>query len=163
MILLGNQSTVDLFCNSKLVSRVWETDGTMTVHGNGGDLTTNKKAHIKNYGDVWFHSNAITNILSLKNVKSKFQVTYDFKGEGAFIVHKPDGVDVHSIAHADGLHFHDTNNCQLTMVSTVAQESEGFSKKQIAQAKTAHNFQTKVGHPSTQDLKYVIKLNLIAN
>jgi hypothetical protein len=35
------------------------------------------------------------------------------------------------------------------MVSTVAQESEGFSKKQIAQAKTARNFQTKVGHPST--------------
>jgi hypothetical protein len=49
------------------------------------------------------------------------------------------------------------------MVSTVAQESEGFSKKQIAQAKTARNFQTKVGHPSTQDLKSVNKLNLIAN
>jgi hypothetical protein len=50
-----------------------------------------------------------------------------------------------------------------TIPSTVAQKSEGFSKKQIAQAKTARDFQTKVGHPSTQDLKSVIKLNLIAN
>jgi hypothetical protein len=49
------------------------------------------------------------------------------------------------------------------MVSTVAQESEGFSKKQIVQAKTARDFQTKMGHPSTQDLKSMIKLNLIAN
>jgi hypothetical protein len=135
----------------------------MTVHGNSGNLTTNKKAHIKNYGDVWFHPDAITNILSLKNVKSKFQVTYDSEGDGAFIVHKPDGVDVHFVAHADGLHYHDTNHRQLTMVSTVAQQSEGFSKKQIAQAKTARDFQTKVGHPSTQDLKSVIQLHLIAN
>jgi hypothetical protein len=163
MILLNNQSTVDLFCNRKLVSHVWETDNSMTVHSNGGDLTTNMKAHIKNYGDVWFHSDAITNILSLKNVKSKFQVPYDSEGKGAFIVHKPNGVNVHFIAHADGLHYHDTNHHQLTMVSTVAQESEGFSKKQTAQAKTAHDFQTKVGHPSTHDLKSVIKLNLIAN
>jgi hypothetical protein len=70
---------------------------------------------------------------------------------------------VHFDAHADGLHYHDTNHCQLTMASTVAQESEGFSEKQIVQAKTARDFQTKVGHPSTQDLKSVIKLNLIAN
>ena len=137
----------------------------MTVHGNGGDLTTNQKAHIKNYGDVWFHPDAITNILSLKNVKAKFQVTYDSEGAGAFIVHKPNGVDIHFVAHADGLHYHDTNHRQLTMaeVSTVAQESQGFSKKQIAQAKIARDFQNKVGHPSTQDLKSVIRLNLIAN
>jgi hypothetical protein len=132
MILLDNQSTVDLFCNRKLISRVWETGNSMTDHGNSGDLTTNMKAHIKNYGDIWFHSDAITNILSLKNVKSKFQVTYDSEGEGAFIVHKPDGVNMHFVAHTNGLHYHNTFHRQLTMVSTVAQESEGFSKKDSA-------------------------------
>jgi hypothetical protein len=104
----------------------------MTVHINGGTLTTNMKAHVANYGAVWYDSNAITNILSLKNVRKKFHVTYGSQGEGAFIVHKPNGIDVHFIAHADGLHYHDTHNRQLTMVTTtVKQESEGFSKRQI--------------------------------
>jgi hypothetical protein len=55
------------------------------------------KAHVKNYGDVWYDANAITNILSLKNVPNKFHVTYDSNGEGAFIVHKPNGIDVHFV------------------------------------------------------------------
>jgi hypothetical protein len=65
--------------------------------------------------------------------------------------------------HADGLHYHDTNHRQLTMVSTVKEESEGYSQRQLTQAKIARAFQAKVGHPSTQDLKTIIKNNLIVN
>jgi hypothetical protein len=42
-----------------LVSNIRETDEPMTFHGNGGDLTTYKKAYIENYGDVSFDDNAI--------------------------------------------------------------------------------------------------------
>jgi hypothetical protein len=162
MIFLDNQSMVDLFCNRKLVSRVWETDESMTVHGNGGTLSTNMKAHVT-MATFGFDTKAITNILSLENVRDKFHVTYNSHGKGSFIVHKPNGIDVHFQMHADGLHYHDTNHRELTMVSTVKAKSEGFSKKQLEQGKTARDFQAKVGHPSTQDLKAIIQSNLIVN
>jgi hypothetical protein len=76
-------------------------------------------------------------------------------------VHKPNRIDVHFFMQADGLHHHDTNNSQLTMVSTVKEESEGFSKRQIKQAKMAREFQAKVEHPITQDLKSIVKSSLI--
>ena len=97
------------------------------------------KAHVHNCGDVWFDPRAITNILSLKNVKSKFHVTYDSRGTGEFLMHKPNGIVIRFVMHEDGLHYHDTNNRQLTMVQTVKSESEGFSKKQVEQANTGRD------------------------
>jgi Reverse transcriptase (RNA-dependent DNA polymerase) len=164
LILLDNQSTVDLFCNSSLVTKVWNTKDSMTVQGNGGSLTTKSKAFLRGYGEVWFHADAITNILSLKNVREKnFRVTYDTDGPSCFLIHKPDGEQIRFEMHVDGLHYHDTLNRQLTLVNTVREQSEGYSAQQISKAKAAREFQTNVGHPSTSDLKAIIKSNQIAN
>jgi hypothetical protein len=76
---------------------------------------------------------------------------------------KPNGIDAHFLMHANGLHYHDTKNHELAMVSTVKQESEGFSKWQLEQSKIAGDFQAKVEFPSTQDPKTVIQSNLIVN
>ena len=165
MVLLDNQSTVDLFCNRALVTRVWSTGKkTMTVCGNGGTLTTNKKAYIHNYGDVWFHEHAITNILALKNVLKQYRVTYDSGLNGCFTIHKGcQGTDMEFKMHKDGLHYHDTGGHELSFIQTVKETSEGYSQRQIAQAKMAREFQAKVGHPSTADLKAILKTNQISN
>ena len=71
---------------------------------------------------------------------------------------------MHFVMHPNGLHYYDpTQKCELTMVQTVKDTLEGFSEIQIWKAKEAHKFQAKVGHPSTRDLKNIVKSNMIAN
>jgi len=76
LILLDNQSTVDIFCNKRLLKGLNVSDDSITVYGNGGAFTANQKGTLRNYGKVWYHADAITNILSLKRVRSKFKLTY---------------------------------------------------------------------------------------
>lgn len=135
----------------------------MTVKGNGRNLKTNRRAHVRNYGDVWFHEKAITNVMSLENVKAKFRVTYDSNGDGNFIVHRPNQQNILFEMHADGLHYHDTGNRQLVMVQTVHENESGFSECQVSKAKIARELYAKVGYPSIKDFKLMIVNNMINN
>ena len=121
MLLLDSCSTVDLFCNKNLVTKIWKSKNSMIVKVNGGNLKTHKKEYVKNYGKVWFDERATTNIMSLKNAKEKFRVTYESDRDGTFTIHKPNGVNINFGIHRDRLHYHDTVNRQVTMVQTVTE------------------------------------------
>ena len=68
----------------------------------------------------------------------KFDVTYDgYKNHSIFTMHKPDGKQVHFVMHPDGLYYHNTRQWDLTLVSTVEQNKEGFIPCQVASTKAA--------------------------
>ena len=134
----------------------------MSVKGNGGSITTNKIAYLKNYGDVWFDERAITNILCLKNVKHKYRVNNDSSTDGLFTMHKP-GQQLHFVMHKDGLHYHDTRNCDITLVQIVQENEEGYRQRQIQDAKKARDVYVKVRYPSARDFQNIISNNLILN
>ena len=57
---------------------------------------------------------------------------------------------MHFVMHPNGLHYFDpSQKCELTMVQTVKDMSEGYNNIQSWKAKEAHEFQAKVSHPST--------------
>jgi hypothetical protein len=87
MLLLDNQSTTDLFCNKEYLEDIQKVEGRCTIVINRGEIQTDLMGHFQNYGDVWYHPDAITNILSLSNVKRKYIVTYDSSKENSFLVH----------------------------------------------------------------------------
>ena len=139
-------------------------DQTMTVSSNGGSLTTNSKAYIKNYGKVWFNKQAITNVLSLKLVHNKFKMTYDGDSDKSiFTIQKLDGKQVHFWMHSDSLHYHNPKKQEMALISTIKDNEEGFTPHQIASAKAACKLQATVGYPSISDLKAILKSNQVAN
>ena len=112
------QSTVDIFCNNKLLSNIRDVTHTMTIETNGGYLVAHQKGYLKGYGDVWYHPKAITYVLCLKNMKNKYRVTYDSSKENTFIVHKPDAMICFNES-PHGLYFHDTGKRAIMLMNSV--------------------------------------------
>ena len=131
--MLDNQSTTYIFFNLKYLSNTHQVNSQMTIHTNGGSLTTSQKGTLAGYGEVWYHPGAMTNILSMSNVKKQYCVTYDSEGVDRFTVHKPEQ-KVHFNCSPRGLYYHDFTNRDCTLVNTGEDNKTGFSSRKIAKA-----------------------------
>merc|ERR1712197_200784 len=140
-ILLDNQSTVHAFCNANFVEDIWNSQCKMTLLGDGGKMSTNRQCSIPGLQlsqPVWFHEDYITNVLSLALLTQQYRITYDSDKSGSFIVHRqPNKPNLHFIRHKSGLHYFKPGLTEFTLVETVADNKEGYSKRQLAGAKKA--------------------------
>jgi len=90
-ILLDSQSTVDVFSNPHLLTNIFTSKTTLTLHCSTGKAIVRQKGDLKGYGTVWYYPEGIANILSLHKVQEKYKVTYDSSTMAGFVVHKSDG------------------------------------------------------------------------
>ena len=150
-LLLDNQSTADIFCNKNVLKNVHGTSDVLHLDTNGGTLKTNKKGVLKNYGEVWFSQEAITNIISLKNIIKKFRVTYDSANGNQFVVHKDNGQHLIFKQSASGLFYHDLDNQEFCMVQTVEENKKHFSERAYKRALEARRLYQIIGTPSLKE------------
>jgi hypothetical protein len=109
VVLLDSQSTVDLFCNRKFVKRPYRSNKRLNLETNGGTVVIHNKAELPGFhAPVWYDTNAVTNILSFRNLIKQYPISYD-SDNTMFVVHREsDGKrNMEFRMHKSGLHYFD--------------------------------------------------------
>ena len=176
VIILDTGSTIPAtIANPDFITNLKSSKDTLRMATNTGTKELNLKGEVFGFGDAWYDPDFMANIFSFSHMKDKYRITYDSKVDDAFHVHTKDGV-VKFGATDEGLYAYkpskrfleevaETKNKVLkhTFVTTVKDNIEGFTKDEVNGAKRARKLYHAIGCPTIQNLKHIIRMNLIRN
>ena len=171
-ILLDTCSTVSVFMNQSLVTKIKPIPDPMTIITNGGSETFDKLATCNFLPiEVHFNQSSLANILSLKDVANLegASITMDTTVERAINLNY-NGEHFKFLECLDGLYFLDTKTLKAkthlhpySFVQNVHDIKSSFSNKDIKAADSARRLQEELGWPSTNTLKTIISQNLVTH
>ena len=155
---------VTAFKNPKYLSDIRRASRPLKVNCNAGAIVAEE---VGTFGslEVWNMPEGIANIFSMPELEKKYRITYD-SWEGYYIVHTERG-QVRFNKDEQGLPYIDLNNSSAKaateLIQTVRGNYEGYTKKEVLQAKEARRGQGMIGSPSESDYKAMVSSNLIRN
>jgi len=165
-VLLESQSNCGIFCNPELLKNIRpaEDDAELHLVSNGRELITNQIGDIPNYGTVWYSPDSLANILSLSNVRQKYNVIYKTGPADptrCLEVTRTDGSSMRFVEHSIGLYVHEVDlyssisnnklvntNYLYSFLQTVEDNERQFTKRQLKQAQESRILYAKIGRPS---------------
>jgi hypothetical protein len=143
---------------------------------NRGTQTSNQIGSVPNFGDVWYNTKSLANILvSMAEVRRNgCRITMDTAVEAAMTVHRSDGSLMKFNEFKSGLYYYDTKQEQTNLSSnddtdylflnTVADNKKNYTQREIEGADRAQKLYIKIERPSSeQEFLDILKNNLIRN
>lgn len=164
---LDSMSSVDVFGDARMLEDIRPAESHMRIVCNAGAVVVTQVGELKGYGTVWYHPDAIANILSLGRVQRRFKVKYDSAHGDFFSVERDDGRIRLFTPTSKGLYASQVLNTQgeqeCTLVATVADNVKSFTKREVKRATAARRLMEVVGRPSEEQMRQIISCGQLRN
>ena len=162
-LLLDSQSTLCVIVNPKLATEIYDDNKPVTITGMGGSITTNLKARTRNFGNITYCPNGLTNILSFGALKRQghqiewfeqddfFRLTcksgqiFDFRNRNNLYVCSLRNKTTTSLVTTDDSH-------DVTAVATVEENRKRFTVRENKQAELARMYAKRMAYASDKDM-----------
>lgn len=163
-ILADNQSTVNIFNNAKLLTNIRKAERPMTIKGIGGELTATLVGDFGGFGVVYYHPDALANVLSFADLSKKYKVSYDNDKGDYFEVDT--GKTIIRFLPLGKLYAFDSrkrSDHEVVMLQTVAGNMSSFTVSERQRAEEARDLYIKLARPAEKDFRSMIKNGGILN
>lgn len=161
-ILLDSGANGIILKNRDLAENIRENDTETHVVGVGGITSCKLIGDLRGFGTALIVPEAPANILPLSLVEDLYQIRY-VRGVGYFVKIK-EGTEIKFLRNQNGLYscIFDESIIKC-MVTTVSENREIFSARELAKAAQAKKVMEQFGYPSVQTIKEMIKKGVMTN
>jgi hypothetical protein len=136
-VMLDSGANCGIFKNAQLLTNMHETDCQAIISGIGGKLSTNVVGVFNGTSTVFFHPEAIANILSQSQEHDEgASITYHDKQDEYTVQHE--GCDTLLFERVGGLYCYDASNPNKVIASNTVKENKlKYTKRQGKKAEQA--------------------------
>ena len=97
------------------------------------------------------------NILLLKDAVRKYDMTYHSDGREFIVYRDATGLpNMRFKMHSLGLHFYDPRNKDFAFVTTVEDNKQNVTNRQVTHAQKARDLYASLAYPSDGDFKWIL-------
>lgn len=161
---LESMSSVDVFGERSLLTSIHRARNYIRLVFNAGTIVVTQVGTFPGYGEVWYHPEAIANILSLSNVQKRFRVTFDSDHRNQFVVYRPDGTRRVFRPTEKGLYTSAVNSVsavtnageQVAMASTVEEIKTSYTRREVKRAEAARRLMAIICRPSENKMYNIL-------
>ena len=146
-----------------LLEDIREVRRGLVGHSNCGSTTMNEVGNLGKIEGMWVNEGEIANIVPLEMISKIWRITYDSAGRmnaGHFVIHTDQG-NIVVRKNSKGMPFIDLDGVEgevaLDFVQTIRWNYDGFTRREVKEARGARKAQGMMGHPTDRDFLGMVR------